>query len=235
MQGLARQWQLTSTCYLIGPAAFLDGLNTGVDPVLHRFRIARRFSIVPKPGITQPVKLEELTAVLDDNGPFAVFEFTGALPRVKLYSRWLVNTNDAQILQALVRPEFDPAQTVLVSTPEPGLAAAGTNDNSGTVDYKSYAPTDITLAATTPAPAVLLLNDKYDPGWSVTVDGQPAPVLRCNYIMRGVYLSPGAHTVNFKYRQPVTPLYITLAGFVAAALLSGFLLASGRAQAPKKN
>jgi len=234
MPGLARQWQLTNTRYLLGPAGFLDGLNSQVDPVLHRFRIAQRFNIAPKPGITQPTKLEELTAVLDDNGTFALFEFTGALPRVKLYSRWLVNTNDDATLKALVRPEFDPLQTVLVSTPLPGMAAIATNDNAGTVDFKSYTPTDITFAATTPAPAVLLLNDKFDPGWSATVDGQPAPVLRCNFIMRGVYLSPGTHAVEFKYRLPNTPMYVTLAGFVAAIALAGFLLVTGRNQSPKK-
>jgi hypothetical protein len=234
MTGLVRQWQLTNTRYLLGAAGFLDPLNTEVDPVLHRFRIAQRFNIVPKPGITQPTKLEELTAVLDDNGPFALFEFTGALPRVRLYSNWIVNTNDDETLKALVRPVFDPEKTVLISTPQPGLAAIGTNDNAGTVDFKSYSPTDITFAATTPTPAVMLLNDKFDPGWSATVDGQPAPVLRCNFIMRGVYLSPGSHTVELKYRQPSTPMYVTLAGFVAAIGLAGFLLVTARNQQKKK-
>ena len=233
MSGLARQWQLTNTRYLLGPAGFLDGLNSAVDPILHRFRIAQRFNIAPKPGITQPSKLEELTAVLDDNGSFALFEFTGALPRVKLYSRWLVNTNDDATLKALVRPEFDAEKTLLISTPQSGVAAISTNDNAGTVDFKSYSPTDITFAATTPTPSVMLLNDKFDPGWSATVDGQPAPVLRCNFIMRGVYLSPGSHTVELKYRQPTTPLYVTLAGFLAAIGLAGFLLVTGRHQ-PRK-
>lgn len=228
MQGLARQWQLTSTRYLIGAAGFLDALNSQIDPVQQRFRIAQRFNIVPKPGVTQPTKLEELTAVLDDNGPYALFEFTGALPRAKLYSRWLVNTNDEATLKALVRPDFDPAQTVLISTPEPGLPAMGTNDNTGTVEYKTYAPTEITFAATTTNPAVMLLNDKFDPGWSATVDGQPAPVLRCNFIMRGVFMSPGTHTVEFRYRMPTGPMYVTLAGISAAILLAGFLLVSGK-------
>ncbi len=228
MQGLARQWQLTSTRYLIGPAGFLDALNSQIDPVQQRFHIAQRFNIVPKPGVSQPTKLEELTAVLDDNGPFAVFEFTGALPRAKLYSRWVVNTNEEATLKALVRPEFDPIQTVLVTTSQPGLPPVGTNENAGTVEYKSYSPTAITFAATSPTPAVLLLNDKYDPAWSATVDGQPVPVLRCNFIMRGIYLAPGSHTVEFRYRQPVKPMYVTLAGFVVTLLLSGYLVVSGR-------
>jgi hypothetical protein len=52
--------------------------------------------------------------------------------------------------------------------------------------------------------SVLLLNDRFDPQWSVTVDGQPARLLRCNYIMRGVQLPPGTHTVRFSFRIPIS-------------------------------
>ena len=225
---LTREWQLTNTRYMLGAAGFIDLLNSQIDPVLHRFRIVERFNVGPKPGIMQPTRLEEITALPDTNGNFAVFEFTGALPRVKLYSNWLVNTNDDATLKALGSPHFDPVRTVLVSTPEPGLAASATNENQGSVEFKSYRPTKIIFAATTPAPAVLLLNDKWDPNWVVTVDGQPQPLLRCNYIMRGVFLPPGAHTVQFRFTQPNKPLYITLAAYAAGILLAGFLVVSGR-------
>ena len=39
-------------------------------------------------------------------------------------------------------------------------------------------------------------------GLTVTVDGQPAHLLRCNYIMRGVYLTPGRHSIEFRFRTP---------------------------------
>jgi len=38
--------------------------------------------------------------------------------------------------------------------------------------------------------------------WQVFVNGKPAELLRCNFIMRGVYLTPGAHTVEFKFTLP---------------------------------
>ena len=65
-----------------------------------------------------------------------------------------------------------------------------------------------------------MLNDKYDPAWQVLVDGTPAPLLRCNYLMRGVYLpSPGEHTVEFKFSQPLLPVGITLISTIAGVLL----------------
>ena len=45
------------------PPAYLDSLNQQFDPVQHRFRIAQRFNVVPKPGIENPTQYSELTAV----------------------------------------------------------------------------------------------------------------------------------------------------------------------------
>jgi hypothetical protein len=220
---IARHWMLTNTRYLLGPAGYLEVLNQQLDPALKRFRIVDRFDVVPKPGILRPDRLEELTAVLNDNGPYALFEFTGVLPRVKLYGNWLVNSNDQANLKTLADLSFDPAKTVLVSTPQKGLPPISTNENSGAVEFKSYSPKHIVLGANATSASILLLNDKFDLNWHVTVDGKPAELLRCNYLMRGVYLDPGAHTVAFSFSVPNRPLYITLAALVAGMILIALL------------
>jgi len=223
---VTRRWELTNTRYLIGAAPFLEALNTQFDPVQHRFRIVEQFQIVPKPGITRATKLEELTAAPATNGTFALFEFTGALPRAKLYGNWQVATNDQAVLSQLANPAFDPEKTVFVSvTPSPGnLASSATNANAGSVEFTSYAPKHLVFKANALAPSVLLLNDRYDANWTVTVDGQPANLLRCNFIMRGVQLSPGTHTVEFKFALPVRPLYVSLAAIAVGVLLCGLLV-----------
>ena len=232
---IARHWQLTNTRYVLGTAGFLDALNQQLDPVQHRFRIAQRFDIVAKPGITQPTKLEELTAQPSSDGDLALFDFTGALPRAKLYANWQVNTNDQAVLKTLSNLNFDPAQTVLVSTPQNHLPATATNENSGTVEFKSYAPKHLVLAAQSATPSVLLLNDHFDPNWRVTVDGQPAELLRCNYLMRGVYLPAGAHTVEFQFSLLNKPLYVTLSAIGIGILLCGFLFVSERRRSQSSN
>lgn len=256
---IARRWELTNTRYLLGLAGFLDVLNTELDPARHRFRIAARFDVQPKPGIDQVTSYEQLTAVPSENGACALFEFTGALPRARLYSDWQVCTNnpaelhqwatalqqrlshemsdaiaglgdtDLATLQTLASTNFDAWKTVLVSAPLPTTPAINaTNENSGTVEFKSYAPTDIQFSTRADAPSVLLLNDKYDPNWHVLVDGEPASLLRCNFIMRGVYLTPGMHSVEFRFALPMGPLYITLSAIGVGILLCGLLVFSTR-------
>ena len=231
----ARKWQLTNTRYLLGPAGVADLLNQSFDPEQRRFRVAQRFDVLPRAGINNPypvsdkefanyIPTDQRTAVPNENGDYALIEFTGALPRAKLYSSWQVNTNDEATLHTLADAKFDPLKTVLVSTPEAGLANAVTNDSSGTVTYQSYSTKHIVFSAQNSSPSILLLNDQYDPHWKITVDGQPAELLRCNFIMRGVYLpTPGSHTVDFQFGLPHKPLYVTLSAIVLAMLLGAFL------------
>ena len=55
---IARRWELTNTRYLLGPAGFLEPLNSQLDPVQHRFRIVARFDVEPKPGVDQATILK---------------------------------------------------------------------------------------------------------------------------------------------------------------------------------
>jgi hypothetical protein len=132
-----------------------------------------------------------------------------------LYRHWEVATNDSQVLARLADPAFDPQRTVLLasgSAVSATPAAPDTNAAPGRVEFASYAPKRIVLRARTDAPAVLLLNDKFDPNWSVSVNGQPRSLLRANFLMRAVELPPGEHTVEFTFRLPAGPLLLSLAG-----------------------
>jgi len=113
---------------------------------------------------------------------------------------------------------------VIVSGGLPAAAAsAGTNENTGTVEFLSYAPKDIKLNAKATAASVLLYNDRFDPNWKVLVDGKSAPLLHCNYLMRGVYLEPGTHEVEFFFKPPVGALYVSLAAIGVGLVLIGIL------------
>lgn len=220
---ITRRWELANTRYLLGAAGYLEVMNQQLDPIQRRFRIVQRFEIMPKPGVLRPERLEELTAVPNENGRYALFEFTGALPRAKLYATWQVSTNDQANLKTLADLNFDPAKTVLISTPQPNLPPVATNENSGTVEFRSYSPKHIVFTANAANPSVLLLNDKYDRNWQVTVDGKLAELLRCNYIMRGVYLPAGEHTIEFQFILPNKALKITLSAVMAGIILVALL------------
>jgi hypothetical protein len=225
-----RYWQLTGTDHLLEPADALERLQASSGQPGQPFHIVKRFDLVPKPGTTDPADYQNLTAAINDNGVYALLEFTGALPRAKLFANWRTDPDDKDVLQQLFSADFDPAQSVLVSggLPESVRSATG-HENAGTVTYASYTPKDIVLKCDAPAPSVLLFNDHFDPDWKVRVDGRPETLLRCNFIMRGVWLAPGAHTVEFQFQPEFRLLYVTLTGIGAALLvLTGVLVPSRR-------
>ena len=61
---------------------------------------------------------------------------------------------------------------------------------------------------------------------SMTVNGQPAPLLRCNYLMRGVQVPAGGSTVVFRFQPSLTGMKVTLAGFGFGVLLCVLLVLS---------
>jgi hypothetical protein len=232
---LPRIWRLTNTRYLLGPAAFLDTLNQEFDQGRQRFRILTRFRILPKPGIEHAVRFEDLTVAPDENGDFALFEFAGALPRAKLFLQWRPVT-DADALAEIASPQFEAEHSVLVdaapsSLKSPDATSAFDPSAAPAVKVLGYTSRDILLEAEPKQTAVLLLNDRFDPGWQVLVDGQPQTLLRCNYIMRGVQLTAGHHRVEFRFRSR-SPLgwYTSLACVVLALGFAG-ATASGRSDA----
>lgn len=64
-------------------------------------------------------------------------------------------------------------------------------------------PNRIDLEIETPATAWLVLSEVWYPGWRAFLDGEPAPILRANYLFRAVQVPPGRHQVLMVY-QPLS-------------------------------
>ena len=92
------------------------------------------------------------------------------------------------MLATLPQKTWDPHREVLISETIPAPESQDGNATVVPAQYESYDPKRIVLKTRADTSTVLLLNDKHHPAWRVTVDGQPAELLRANYLMRGVYL-----------------------------------------------
>ena len=227
---VGRLWQLTNTRYILGSKEVVDQLNGMVDPVQKRIRLKMPFGLGLKPGVTPPNAstatadmVQLLTATASETGPFAVLEFTGTLPRAKFYTDWQTGLSDAQTLQQLRAPDWDPARQVLLSEKIAGTTPSPTSATSE-ASITQYAPKHITVKTRSTAPGILLLNDRWHPDWKVTVDGQSTPLLRANFLMRGVSVAAGEHTVEYRFDPPHQTLWVSLAAVATGLLLVGILI-----------
>jgi hypothetical protein len=226
-----RLWQLTNTRYILASAYTLGGvttadfLNQRADPIHRGFKMENFFTMRRKPGVQALGDIGDLTVQFAPKGELGIIENTRALPRAKLYSNWRTSTNDDATLETLASQEFEPWDTVLLATnsavPQPDSTSTA---DPGAVEVTQYNPKYVKIEADAKNPCVLLLNDRWNSDWRVRVDGANRAVLRCNDIMRGVYLKPGHHIVQFRFQPSTMSLYISLCATVIGILLAAYLI-----------
>lgn len=195
-----RLWQMTSSAFIIAPTE--QGL-----PLVNR--PPKRHEVMGYLKLDgQRQRWQEVTSPAESD--FVVLRYLDALPRAQVYFGWQTVTNREQALAGLSTPDFRPDRDLLVTAgPDvPGGRASSRPPVAAQVSRigGSYARVDVDAAED----GVLLLTDRYDAGWSVTVDGKPARPLQCDYMLRGVAVPKGRHTVIWTFRP-----------FLLSALLSG--------------
>ncbi len=168
------------------------------------------------------------------SGDVKVYVNVQALPRAFVVGRVVAAADDAAALAALEDPTFEPADQVVLLAEE--LAAAGLQEQAAAlagdalnaqVQVASYKPEEVALEVALDAPGVLVLADTWYPGWQATVDGQPAALLRANYLFRGLLLPAGQHRVLFEYR-PASLTRGAALSLAAALILLIMVLAGSR-------
>ncbi len=162
-------------------------------------------------------------------GEADIFENTRAMPRV-----WMVGEtrlmSDADVVRSIRRGElpggevFDPGRMALLSNG--GMKSEGfiapakemkVDNFSGTAKVISIENRIVKLESESTTDAFLVLSDLFYPGWKATVDGAPQEIVRTNYVLRGLILKPGKHSIEFRYE----PIYLYIGGGIS---LLGLLL-----------
>ena len=69
----------------------------------------------------------------------------------------------------------------------------------GRVDWRADDPGDLRLAVTAPGRQLLVVSERFHPGWRVEIDEQPGRVLRVYGDYLGCVVEPGPHEVRFRF------------------------------------
>jgi membrane protein YfhO len=184
-----------------------------------------RYVIAP-PNAVRPRLPAFVDAYRGDDA--AIFENEQSLARAYVPSRVVARARENEAFAAVFDPAFDPSVGVVVE------AAGGIPAARGSVELIHDAPSRVELDARLEEEGLVVLADAWAEGWSVTVDGRPAGVLRVNTVTRGVVVPAGTHRIVWRYWTPgLTPgLAITGAALAAAAAWGAWLLLRRRRPAP---
>ena len=98
------------------------------------------------------------------------------------------------------------------------LGEAVVQDTASVVTITSYEPNRLRYDVNSGKGGVLVFSEIYYPGWTATVDGQPAELGRVNYILRAIHLQPGKHQVELAFFPKSVSVTETVA-YIAFVLL----------------
>ena len=87
------------------------------------------------------------------------------------------------------------------------------------LDFNNPNRVKVTIDVT--IPSMLVMTDAWHPDWMAEVDGRTVPLLRVNYLQRGIWLSPGRHEIRLDFlpRSWRVGRWGTLSGLIAVGVL----------------
>ena len=91
---------------------------------------------------------------------------------------------------------IDTKAQATINTKEFGAQSAG----AGSVTLTKHAPNQLSYRAEmTKAGLGVFSEIHYPAGWTATIDGKEAPILRANYLLRGLNIPAGSHEIVFTF------------------------------------
>ncbi len=148
------------------------------------------------------------------DGQLAAEEQKGALGNAWFVSNVkYVNTADEEMLAmnsakwhdtAAPNPaQWNPRQTAIVRA-QPFQQTIGkstfSTDSAAAIRLTKYGLNELSFESKNANEGLAVFADiYYDKGWKAFVDGKETPIVRANYILRGVKLPAGQHKIDFKF------------------------------------
>ena len=153
-----------------------------------------------------------------ENGVIRVFANPNALPHA-----WVVHEAQQlakeEVLPALQSGQFDPKQTVLIEKSPPSMAAS--TGAAESVSFASYEADELTMKVIANSDGMLVLSEVYAPGWNAYVDGKKVSLYAADYVLRGIPVPAGEHTVTLRYEPrslQIGTLISVIVGFAFLAI-----------------
>ena len=157
----------------------------------------------------------------DDQTGILILRNPDAVPRGFFVGQTKVIEDAEATWQRLRSDAFSPRRTAIL--PEPLDAPVTPVDSASTTraELRTFTPPEIEWTVETDAPRLFVASEIYYPaGWNAYLDGEPVPIHRVNYLLRGVHVPAGEHTLTMRF-EPASDRIGTYITAVSTALVYG--------------
>lgn len=176
--------------------------------------------ITYQPGLAMP----GLTQVFAGNSG-AVYENEKLLPKAFFVDSVVTVDSPIEAFDFINRMGVDYSKVAVVETT--GNLSTST-DSTSTIAFTNYTGPEMTMEISREKPGFLVLSEIYYPaGWTATLNGEEIPIHKTNYVLRGLEIPAGSHTLTLEFRPNsyytgVTIGWISLGLQALLALFVGF-------------
>ncbi len=166
--------------------------------------------------------LELKGLISHDSYNLYVYGLPGTLPRSYIAYDVRTATTVQSAMNIMQSDSFIPGFSVLLEHTPPPVASSSAQPEITLTESGDNTKISVQIKDN-PADGMLVLTDKYYPGWTVSVNGKKSEIYAANMKQRAVFVPGGTHTVQFTYKaemfktgmliSAVTACIIILAGF----------------------
>jgi hypothetical protein len=175
--------------------------------------------ITYNPGLQVP----GVTPVYSGNDG-VVYEIENVLPKAFFVDQAITVDDPVEAFNLLSPGRVDFYKTAIVENYYPNIVP----DSAATVEFTSYTGSEMTLEISRSTPGFLVLSEIYYPdGWVATLNGEEIPIYKTNYLLRGLQIPAGEHTLELDFRPPsfYTGVKLSWASLIFQISLALFLVA----------
>ncbi len=136
--------------------------------------------------------------------------------------RWVATPDD----EIRVLGDIDPSTSAVINNSfrnSLGEIQFPAPDSTDRIALTSYAPDELTYSSQTSGQRFAVFSEVYYPkGWKATIDGKDAPIAQVDFVLRGLAIPEGEHTIHFTFHP--TSYYTGKSIALASSVLSVLLL-----------
>lgn len=152
------------------------------------------------------------------DGRWELYRLGTVSPHASMLSDWEVAPSAGQALREVTTPGFDPGNRMVLEE-EPGIPKAPGRAGRATARYRALGPQAAQVDVQSPTQAIVLVRNMWESNWRATVDGRATRILRADYLVQGIPVGAGRHTILLRYDDPTIGY-----GLLGSALSLGAIL-----------
>ncbi len=204
-----RLWELAGIRYALGPVQVWSQIQ-GQPEWKEAFEPVMGFNVFQRKGGVgvEPVRSGQTPQHL-------VLKYKRGMDRYTLVPSWRSVPDDMACAE-LVKAGFDPHTEALMSpTFAQEIPVGDATSPPGRVDILKETVSSMRVKTRAQGAQLMVVSQLYDQDFWATVDGQPVPVVRCNFLCLGVPVPDGEHDVVIRYRPSLAGFFVQVTGVLA--------------------